>query len=75
MNREVKMGATRGDIGPLVAVRCSERRSCDSGPLVAVRCSDRRSCVDRGVGLGSHSLSHSSPVPNKPYGFCGHRAP
>ena len=20
-------------------------------------------------------LSHSSPVPNKPYGFCGHKAP
>ena len=26
----------RGDSGPLVAVRCSELRSCDSGPLVAV---------------------------------------
>ena len=25
-----------------------------------------RSCVNREVGLGSHSLSHSSPVHNKP---------
>ena len=32
--------------------------------------SELRSCVNREVGLGSHSLSHSSPVPNKPYGFC-----
>ena len=23
------------------------------------------------VELGPHSISHSSPVPNKPYGFCG----
>ena len=36
---------------------------------------DLRGCVNRAVGLGSHSLSHSSPVPNKPYGFCGRRAP
>ena len=69
------MGATRGDSGPLVAVRCSELRSCDSGPLVAVRCSELRSCVNGELGLGSHSLSHSSPVPNKPYGFCGRKAP
>ena len=25
-----------------------------------------RSCVNREVGLGTHSLSHSSPVHNKP---------
>ena len=25
-------------------------------------------------GLGSYSLSYSSPVPNKPYGFCGRKA-
>ena len=31
------------------------------------------SCVNQEVGLGSHSLSHSSPVPNKPYGFCGRK--
>ena len=30
-----------------------------------------RSCMNREVGLGSHSLSHSSPVPNKPCNFCG----
>ena len=30
-----------------------------------------RSCVKREVYLGSHSLSHSSTVLNKPYGFCG----
>ena len=29
-----------------------------------------RSCANGEVGLGSHSLSHSFPVPNKPYGFC-----
>ena len=34
-----------------------------------------RGCVNREVGLGSHSLSHSSPVPNKPCGFCGRKAP
>ena len=28
-----------------------------------------RSYVIREVGPGSHSLPHSSPVPNKPYGF------
>ena len=31
--------------------------------------------MNRAVGLGSHSLSHTSPVPNKPYGFCGRKAP
>ena len=34
-----------------------------------------RSCVNREVGLGSHSLPHSSPVPNEPYGSCGRKAP
>ena len=33
-----------------------------------------RGCVNRGVGLGSHPLSHSFPVPNKPQGFCGRTA-
>ena len=36
--------------------------------------SQLRSCVNRELGLGSHSLSHSSPVPNKPYSFCGRKA-
>ena len=28
------------------------------------------------TGLGSHSLSYSSPLPNnKPHGFCGHKSP
>ena len=31
--------------------------------------------MNREVGLGSHFLSHSSPVPNKPYGLCGRKAP
>ena len=26
---------------------------------------------EQGGGPGSHSLSHSSTVPNNPYGFCG----
>ena len=30
---------------------------------------------EQGGGPGSHSLSHSAPVPNKPYGFCGRNAP
>ena len=30
--------------------------------------SELRSCVSRGGRLGL-------PVPNKPYGFCGHKAP
>ena len=30
--------------------------------------------MNREVGLDSHSLSRSSPVPNKPYGFCGRRS-
>ena len=34
-----------------------------------------RSCVKWEVGLASHSLFHSSPVPKKPYGFCGRKAP
>ena len=34
-----------------------------------------RSCVNKEVGPGPHSLSRSSPVPNKPYGFCGRKAP
>ena len=29
--------------------------------------------MNREMGLGSHSLSHSSPVPNEPYGFCGRK--
>ena len=33
-----------------------------------------RSCVNREVDLGSHSQSPPSPTPNKPYGFCGHKA-
>ena len=32
-------------------------------------------CVNREVGLGSHFLSHSSPVPNKPCGLSGRKAP
>ena len=35
------------------------------------RTTEFRSCVNREVGLGSHSLSYSSPIPNKPYGFWG----
>ena len=34
-----------------------------------------RSWVKREVGLGSRSLAHSYPVPNKPHGFCGRKAP
>ena len=37
--------------------------------------SEIKRCLKREVGLGSHSLSHSSSVPNKPYGFCGRKAP
>ena len=34
------------------------------------------SCVNTEVGLSSrHSLFHSSAVPNKPYAFCGRKAP
>ena len=29
--------------------------------------------MNREVALGSRFLSHSSSVPNKPYGFCGHK--
>ena len=33
-------------------------------------------CCEQGGGPGlRHSLSHYSPVPNKPYGFCGRTAP
>ena len=32
-------------------------------------------CVNSEVGLDSHYLSRSSPVPKKPYGFCGRKAP
>ena len=31
--------------------------------------------VNREVGLGSHTLSHSAPVPDKPYGLCGRKTP
>ena len=34
-----------------------------------------RNCVNREVGQGSHSPSHSAPVPDKPYCFCGHKVP
>ena len=34
-----------------------------------------RSCVNNEAGLGSHSLCHSSTVPNKPYVFCARNAP
>ena len=27
------------------------------------------------LGPCSNSISHSSPAPNKPYGFCGRKAP
>ena len=39
------------------------------------RASELRSCVNWEKGLDSHSLSHSSPDPNKLYGFCGRKAP
>ena len=31
--------------------------------------------MNREVGLGFHSLSHSFPVPNKPHDFPGRKAP
>ena len=37
--------------------------------------SSGRSCMNSEASLGSQSLSHSSPAPNKPYGFCGRKAP
>ena len=37
--------------------------------------SELMSCVNSEVSVGSHSLSHSSHVPNKTYGFCGGRTP
>ena len=52
------------------AHRFQQERICSS-----VLYPELRSCVKREVGLGSHSLSHSSPVPNKLYGFCGRKAP
>ena len=30
--------------------------------------------MNREVGLGSYSLSHTAPVPDKPYGFLGRKA-
>ena len=30
--------------------------------------------MNREEGLGDHSPPHSSPFPNKPYGFCGRKA-
>ena len=55
--------ATLGSPSPIslmvfVDVKHHERRSLTS---------EIRSCVNREVGLGSYSISHSSPVPNKPY--------
>ena len=44
---------------------------CETGAIF----SELRSCVNSEVGLGSHFLSHSSPVPNKPHGFCGRKQP
>ena len=35
--------------------------------------SELRSCVNREVGLGSHNLSQTSPIPNKLNGFCGRK--
>ena len=35
---------------------------------------DQELC-ERGGGLGSLALSHSFPVPDKPCGFCGRKAP
>ena len=37
--------------------------------------SELRSCVNWEVDPASQSLSHSLPVPNKPYGFCGRKTP
>ena len=31
--------------------------------------------MNREVGLSSHSPARPSPVPDKPYGFCGRKAP
>ena len=53
--------------------RVAELRSCVAE--LKERVAELGSCVNREVGLGSHSLSHSSPVPNKPYSFCGRKAP
>ena len=43
---------------------CTRKRDQSSGAV-----------VNREVGVGSHSLSHSYPVPDKPCGFCGLKAP
>ena len=73
MNREVGLGSHSLSHFPpslishtiSVDVKHYERRRL---------CAERKSCVDREVGLGSYSQSHSSPVPTKPYGFCGRKA-
>ena len=50
-------------------------------PLMWTLCHRRLTLVkaqelgEQGVPGLSHSLSHSSPVPNKPCGFCGRKAP
>ena len=73
MNREVGLGShslSHSLINHTVSVDVKHRkrrRYCNSPKL--------RSCVNREVVLGSHSLSNSSPVPSKPYGFCGCKAP
>ena len=38
-------------------------------------CHSSEFVVNREVGLVSHSLSHSSPIPNKLCSFCGRKAP
>ena len=41
----------------------------------SVTLTELRSYANREAGLDSHSLSHFSTVPDKPYGFCGCKAP
>lgn len=45
-----------------------------STPFLQLCRSELRRCVKRVEGLGSHSLSHSSPVSDKLYVFCGYKA-
>ena len=75
MNRQVGLGFHCFILYPIVppSLTVSVDVKHDERRKVGVRA---RELCEQAVGLGSHSLSHCSPVHfNKPHGFWGRKAP
>ena len=71
MNREVGLGShSLSHSSPIPNIVMSQMSQMVSVDVIVNRherrrlCAELKSCMNREVGLGSHSLSHSSPIPN-----------